>query len=205
MRHLEFEDISVIADGVEASAESSAHLERCDECRERLRKVRELLVVAQTLPRDIAPPPEVWTALRERVARKPRPVSSPRRWMSPKWVAAAAAVVLLAGSVVMLPPNRGKSMKVIAPTSPAVMSVEKNYTPALSQLRETLDAQRTSLSPSTVSVVERSLATIDTAIAEARVALASDPGNQALVEILSSNYERKVDLLQRATELAPSF
>jgi len=52
--------------------------------------------------------------------------------------------------------------------------------------------------------VERSLATIDTAIAEARVALTSDPGNQALVEILSSNYERKVDLLQRATELAPS-
>jgi hypothetical protein len=61
------------------------------------------------------------------------------------------------------------------------------------------------LSPATVRVVERSLATIDTAIAEARAALASDPANRSLVEILSANYERKVELLQRATELSSSL
>ena len=45
---------------------------------------------------------------------------------------------------------------------------------------------------------------IDDAIAETREAIASDPQNPVLVEILSSHYERKVELLQRASELAPS-
>jgi len=51
-------------------------------------------------------------------------------------------------------------------------------------------------------VVDRSLADIDAAISETRDALVSDPENTTLVDILSSHYERKVDLLQRATELA---
>ncbi len=205
MTHLQFDDISAIADGAEADANGRVHLERCAECRETLRKVRELVSVAQALPRDVSPPSEVWAALRSRVGVASRTGTTPRRRVSVAWVAAAAAVVLIAGSVVMLPPRRGKSQKVIAPESRAVQNVERNYTSTLSQLRETLDSQRVALAPTTVSVVDRSLATIDTAIAETRSALSADPGNPALVEILSSHYERKVELLQRATELAPSF
>lgn len=205
MSHLQFDDISTIADGAEPAAEGRVHLDRCAECRETLRKVRELVSVAQALPRDVAPPAEVWSAVRLRVAGTSRDRSTPRRRVSVAWVAAAAAVVLVAGSLVMLPPSRGKSRKAIAPESRAVQRVESNYSSALSQLRETLDAQRVTLAAATVSVVDRSLATIDTAIAETRTALTADPGNPALVGILSSHYERKVELLQRATELAPSF
>ena len=38
-------------------------------------------------------------------------------------------------------------------------------------------------------------------IAEARAALAADPGNDALLDVLSANYEQKVQLLRRASEL----
>jgi hypothetical protein len=54
-----------------------------------------------------------------------------------------------------------------------------------------------------VETVERSLHVADAAIAEARDALARDPANGLLAEIFASNYERKIDLLRRATELAP--
>jgi CHASE3 domain sensor protein len=77
-----------------------------------------------------------------------------------------------------------------------------NYVETVARLREALDGQRGALAPSTARTVDRALAVIDSAIAEARAALASDPANAALVDILSTHYERKVELLQRATELS---
>ncbi len=65
-----------------------------------------------------------------------------------------------------------------------------------------LRAGRERLSPETVATVERSLATIDRAIREAREALARARANAALVDVLAANYEHKVELLRRATELS---
>ena len=70
-------------------------------------------------------------------------------------------------------------------------------------LQRTLNERRPLLSASTIAIVERSLRVSDSAIAEARAALARDPGNSALARLFASNYERKIDLLRRATELAP--
>lgn len=213
MNHLTFEQLSDLAESRDLRVESveGRHIAECSACRETLRKVRELLAAARTLPRDIAPPAEVWTALRSRVGRTAR-----RRtgsfWRA-GWIAAAAAIVLFVGTAVILPRNAGKAKasKLARQTpvgglaSPVVLSnVDRTYSATLSELREALDTQRSTLAPTTVRIVERSLATIDTAIAEARGALASDPANQALVDILSAHYERKVELLQRATELSSS-
>jgi hypothetical protein len=209
MTHLTFNQLSDLADSSASGApEAASHLGECAECRETLRGMRELLGVARALPRDTAPPPEIWRALQQRLplARRRASPASFRGWAPRGWVAAAAAVILLAGTAVIVPFGRGKGKAVpVAPTSPAVLSVEKHYSPTLDELGQSLDAQRPRLAAATVSVVDQTLATIDTAIAEARSALSSDPDNNALVDILSSHYERKVDLLQRATELAPSF
>jgi len=43
--------------------------------------------------------------------------------------------------------------------------------------------------------------TIDEAILEARNALARDPANKMLIEMLSGTYRQKVDLLRRTTEM----
>jgi hypothetical protein len=105
--------------------------------------------------------------------------------------------------------GKAKATKVMTtvpptPTPELHLAVERSYSATLAELRRTLDTQGATLSPATVRVLERSLATIDTAIAEAREALATDPANEVLVRILSANYERKVELLQRATELSSS-
>jgi len=91
------------------------------------------------------------------------------------------------------------------PGARALFAVDRNYMGAIRDLRATLDEERGKLSPATAQSVERSLRVIDAAIAEARAALAADPANQALADILAAHYERQVDLLQRATQLSPSL
>ena len=123
-------------------------------------------------------------------------------------LAAAAAILLFVGS----PVNPGRSDKVMASREPVagaatpvhVVAVDRSYQSSIAELRGTLEQQRGDLSPATIRVLERSLAVIDTAIAEARQALAADPANPALADILSAQYEHKVGLLQRATKLSPS-
>jgi len=209
MMHLTFEEISEL---VESGAESR-HVQECDACRTSLARVRRLLADAHALPREIAAPPEVWDAVRARVMAE-KHVRGATRWWHNGWLASAAAVILVLGTATFMTQlSRGKSSKakavMVNPSpilgSPALFAVDKNYVVTIRELRETLETQRPNLAPSTIQTVERSLRVIDDAIAEARAALAADPANQALVDILASHYERQVDLLQRATELSPSL
>jgi hypothetical protein len=213
MTHVNFDELNDIAEGREPTTESREHYFGCGECQATVRRLRVLLDDARALPRDVAPPPEVWSALRDRVARRPIARAVKPRWWHNGWLAAAAALVLVIGTALLT--NAASTAKagkvqfatstVVQPTPVAVASVERNYSATLAELRATLETQRTSLAPATVRTVERSLALIDAAIAEARAALATDPANQMLVDVLSANYERKVELLKRATELSSSL
>jgi hypothetical protein len=204
MTHLTFEQISDVAESRTPRAESRDHLASCAECRSTLERVQRLIESAQALPRDVAPPPE----LQARVKATPR--RAPSRSWNLGWLAAAAAVVFFVGAALLIPPSVGKSKgkgvvvqpPVTSHQSPVVVAVAQNYEPTLADLRRTLDQQRSTLSPATLQVIERAVATCDTAIAEARAALASDPANQALLQILSAQFEHKVELLQRATQLS---
>lgn len=208
--HLTFEQISELAEARTPRAESRDHLLACAECRATLERVQHLIDAAHALPRDVAPPPELWSALQARVKATPRRPAS-RTW-NLGWLAAAAAVVFFVGAALLLPPSvgkgKGKGAVVQSPVSSrqsqVVLAVAQNYEPTLADLRRTLDQQRATLSPSTLQVIEKAVATCDTAIAEARAALASDPANQALLQILSAQFEHKVELLQRATQLSSS-
>ncbi|MDF1505826.1 hypothetical protein, partial [Roseisolibacter sp. H3M3-2] len=57
------------------------------------------------------------------------------------------------------------------------------------------------LAAETLRVLERALATVDAAIAEAEAALARDPGNAALSDLLARTYERKQALVRRGALL----
>lgn len=204
--HIEIEDLSAWVDG-ELGPEEAASVERhvvaCERCGEQLRLVRGLVRAAGALPRDTAPPPEVWTGLRARLA-----VGRRRAWWpgtAAVWLAAAAVVLVVSIPLLMREPGASAPSAPADPAPVVVAAVEASYATTVADLRRTLASQRATLAPSTVRVVEHSLAVIDSAITEARAALASDPANRALVEILAAQYERKVDLLQRATKLSPSL
>jgi len=166
------------------------------------------------LPREIAPPPDLWPGIRgELASRSPRTI----HWNS-RWRLAAAGLLVAASSSIltlfaMRARERAPDTVAVTPmeTAPATVDrlpphlvvAERGYARSIDALWRTLDERRDSLAPSTVATVERSLRIADSAIAEARSALEHDPANRVLADLLVSNYERKIDLLRRATELAP--
>ena len=169
------------------------------------------------LPREIAPPPDLWPAIRAELApRSARTV----RWTAGWRLAAAGLVIAASSSILTLLAVRARDgardAAVVADGrharrphhAPArlpahLVVAERGYARSIDALWRTLDERRDSLAPSTVATVERSLRIADSAIAEARSALEQDPANRVLGELFVSNYERKIDLLRRATELAP--
>jgi hypothetical protein len=172
--------------------------------------------LTSALPREIAPPPDLWPAIRGELA--PR-TSRTFQWNSRWRLAAAALLVAASSSVLTLLAVRGRGGErapaAVAVTRadsapptetrlPAHLAVaERGYERSIEALWRTLDERRDSLAPSTVATVERSLRIADSAITEARAALEQDPSNRVLADLLVSNYERKIDLMRRATELAP--
>jgi anti-sigma factor RsiW len=152
-------------------------------------------------------------------ANRPTSIATHAR-LSRKFVVmlAAAAVVLIALSsgitalVLKRNPttlaNRGSNdVAVPAPQqSPAVLpasfrQAENEYNRTIDELKQAVDTQRDRLSPETIRTVDHSLAVVDSAIREARAALIADPNNQMLMDLLSTSYQRKLDLLRRTSEL----
>ena len=85
----------------------------------------------------------------------------------------------------------------------AVARLTADYDREITRLRALIDQRRSQLDPMTVSVIERNLAVIDTAIAESRRAIASDPSSRFLIEFLNQSLRDKVELMRTAA-LLPS-
>jgi hypothetical protein len=60
-----------------------------------------------------------------------------------------------------------------------------------------LELQRAMLRPEAAEALDRDLHVVDVAIAELKDAIARDPSNRALRQLLASSYRQKVDLLKR--------
>lgn len=83
-------------------------------------------------------------------------------------------------------------------------AVENGYIATVSRLSAALESGESQLAPETLAKLRESLRVIDAAILEARQALAADPANSQLIEMLSTSYSQKVDLLRRTTEMGRS-
>ena len=78
---------------------------------------------------------------------------------------------------------------------------DKIYDREITRLRTVLRQRRGDLDPRTVMAIEKSLAVIDTAIAQARSALAADPASRFLNDRLTNALDKKVELLRTAALL----
>lgn len=183
-----------------------AHLAICPRCDEQRDRLESLIGATRALPAEIEPPAELWSDIRSSIQRR-------RARSRPLWLLAAAALVLVAASsavtalLIRRPVVIVRSDAVPASTAArqaaAAHSVDADYAGAIGALNETLAENRSRLDPATIAKVAASLGVIDHAIEEARQALAADPSNLTLVDLLASNYERKVELLRRANALLP--
>jgi anti-sigma factor RsiW len=204
----------------EARAPVEDHVAGCALCGAEVESLKRILTRAGELPKSIDPPPDAWSNIRSAISRDEsavranNPVTPSGIWQR-RYVLAAAAVLIAvlssAGTALYLKGNYSgaRNTSAIANNSreatPATLAAfaieENNYLRTASMLQDVLDQQEASLAPETVAQLKASLRTIDEAILEARTALARDPANKLLVQMLSASYRQKVDLLRRTTEL----
>lgn len=178
-------------------AGTEEHLRTCDACRREAEALRSLLTRMRTLPPEIRPRRDLFSGIEDRIRANTVVPLPERRWVS--FAAAAIVLVALTAAIttwlVERPAVPGSS--VIMPAG--LSGVAAEYESAIGDLAASLEARRSELDPATVRLVEENLRVIDRAIHESEVALAADPGNEVLRQLVFSGYERKLDLLRRAT------
>ena len=203
-------------------AACAAHLEACPRCAATLEDLREVVAGAALLP-DVPPGRDLWPELERRLPpRRPVaperdpgvvPLASRRRvtLAVPQLIAAAIALVVLsAGSAWLFlsgpvpeatAPSMAMGPSAGEPAADGPAAYPAASARAVNDLETEFDRRRPQLDPETIRVVERNLAIIDGAIAEAREALASDPSSTFLNTHLLSTMRQKVDLLRQAASI----
>jgi hypothetical protein len=187
----------------------------------RLRELREL---TDRLPREMDPPAEAWDTIRARIerdevsllnARAGKPIHA---WQRSRFLIAASLLLVVGSSAVTyvstkgadpgpVPISSGSGGNATVSTVASLTQFtgkENEYLRRVNGLVAIMESGDVELAPETIAKVKESLAVIDSAILEARAALARDPANRALIEMLESTYEMKLDLLERTTEMARS-
>ena len=205
----------------DARAPVAEHVTACEICSAEVESLKRIIARAVDLPKSIEPPAEAWSNIRtailrdENAGKSHAATRSTSFWRRPLVLTTAAAVVVAvlsstltalylnarSPSNVASAPGGGPTDTATPRTLAAFTVEENNYLRQAAVLQDLLDQQETALAPETVAELKTSLRTIDEAILEARSALARDPSNKLLIEMLSANYKQKVDLLRRSTEI----
>jgi anti-sigma-K factor RskA len=219
--HATIEQLGDYADGMLAPGDAAGverHVSACVSCARDLARLRALLSETAALPREVAPPDALWPSIRSslearKVAALPVHRAPTRRgWsLASRRAAAAAILVVVAGAVGVAirgrtpdaPAPRAVTAYTVSSRTSAVLAtmIDRHYMPALDQLSASLQRARAGAPRATLVAVDHGLEIVDSAIAETRAALARDPGNREIADLLVANYQRKVDLLKRASEL----
>lgn len=208
---------------VELQDEVALHLEGCAECRETLDDLRRVAARARALAAEESGGDQ-WPAIAARLkrtapvraghaeVRRRVALSLPQLALAASllvaaaslgtWLAVRSRVAAPALPVATLQPSTTVATGGPVPVRPAGLVAGREYDEAVAELRAVLAQGRSQLDSTTVTVLERSLASIDRAIAEAEQALAADPGNAYLSGHLAHTRLRKLDLLHRAATLA---
>jgi len=187
-----------------------AHLAGCAGCAGEAETARDLRRLAARLPRSLEPPRDLWPEIASRIADE----KVVRGRFGRRALMAAAAVVLLAGSIVTAYlVGRGQALTVIdgrrtaasGPSRAVAASFEglgvDDYAAMRGELLRAFEARRHNLSPETLEVLTTNLKVIDDAMARIAEALDEDPGNEFLMKQLAAIYRRQIDLLETAVRL----
>lgn len=184
------------------------HLLDCADCRRTLDELRAVVAEARRLP-DIAPASNLWPAVAGQIgtAWRPRRVSLPVPAAIAAGVLLALTSALSAWAILNRPAPVAADARIEQPTTVAVRASSMPTVPygqAVDDLRTALASRRDRLNPRTVQVLERSLTTIDTAIADALAVLAEHPDDLALVSRVAEQRQLKVSLLRQVEKLTES-
>ncbi len=223
--HIPPERMHDLVDGLVPEAERRAldeHLSSCPACRDELARLRELVGALGALPTDAETPSGLWAGIEARIgATAPADATSAatvvpfpgtrqaarRVSLTLPQLAAAAVVVAVvsAGLVWATLSGRGGAEPELARTEEAdagatarMVASGGGYAQALAELESIVQRGRASLAPETLAALERSLATVDSAIAEVEEALRNDPNSELLARLLATHQGAKLRTLRHA-------
>jgi len=206
-----------------------AHLRQCAACGAVLADLKRIVTRARGLE-DRLPERDLWPGIAARIGSSSGEVPAidlgaermRRRWSFslPQLIAAGIALIALSGGTAwLLHPTGSPSVaaRETAPSTPIVTVASpsrsggdrarmagQSYASAVADLERVLEQGRGRLDTTTVKVIERNLASIDIAIAQAQRALAADSASVYLNSHLAETRQRKLELLRRAAALVSS-
>jgi anti-sigma-K factor RskA len=202
------------------SAESRIrrHLAACADCARAVDALRELTASLADLPASVQPArdlrPGIWSRIdassEASVEATPPGAGVPTQptarpvpaFRSRSVLAAAATAVIAITAAVSIAIDRRIGARGTGNTAAqsALWTAESRFDVATRELEVLIAEHSERLSPATREVLESSLGAIDAAVAEAREALAGDPGNPMLSHMLMAAYEKKLEVLRAASE-----
>jgi anti-sigma factor RsiW len=192
-------------------AELEQHLGGCEACRALVADLEQIRDAAAALP-DMRPPDRVWLQIAGRLRQEGRITTAPQpqrtRHSYVAWLAIAAALVIAAGSAVLLLIPRtttpspsaapvavvpGKSVETV---QNEVEVAQQQFEKAIADLEKVAKANQQALDTGTSATIDKNLGILDQAIAENRAAVKSEPASVAARETLFDALRQKVSLLQ---------
>ncbi len=180
------------------------HLQACPSCREQEANLRGLIDAAARLPRTVEPERDLWLGIRERIqAFEKTQFQRPAR-LRPLLVSLAAAALLVCAAGIYL------AIAARGPSENASLSAYRylgSHETALEcvrdcdALRQVLTNRADRLSPETRQALNSEIQTFDKAMGELGAALAADPKNEQLRDLLVQLVFKEVRFLNQAAQL----
>lgn len=168
----------------------------------------ELMAAAAGLAREVKPARDLWPGIEQAISRPARPAHTV--WNT-VWAQAAAVLLLVGGSsgltylavkdgTHLTTPVAGEPTLVFESVSGSFGSqynLGPAYLDAQRELAGRLDDEMVNLTPEVRQAVVTNIEVIRTAIAEINVALAKEPDNVLLQELLLSTYREEFALMRQ--------
>jgi anti-sigma factor RsiW len=207
--------LSLLVDGAlpaEDRGRVRAHVRDCPACQGLLSDLEQIRGVAGQLG-PITPPQHVWleTAGQIRLTQSPAPPpATTARGPALQWISLAAALVLVTIGIFLVQRSPVGDAPEPAPAT-AAGSVEAvaeelnlaaaHYEKAIAELEALARSSDEPMDTAVAAVVQRNLGAIDSAIAESRAALVSNPDSQPARDSLFEALRRKISILQTTVSL----
>ncbi len=173
------------------------------------------MIAAADLATEVKPGRDLWPGIEQAITKPVRPA---RTMWNTVWAQAAAVLLLVGGSSGLtylaltdngdvVTPVAGGPTLVFESASGSFGSqynLGPGYLDAQRDLAGRLDDELAHLTPEVREAVETNIAAIRTAIAEINVALAEDPDNVLLQELLLSTYREELTVMKQVNGIGLS-
>lgn len=176
-----------------------------------------IMQMAAALPRAVQPEKDLWPGIARAIAERESLAEPQRLW--PRYLARAAAVLLLVAAssgltwlsmqkeqapATLTADNQELSFQPVSGSFGSQYMLGPDFQDARDALLARTDVELEKLSPETRAVVEQNMLTIRAAIEEINKALAAQPDNALLQELLINSYREELKILRQVDSITGS-